>query len=110
MLKAIKKYAPAVKRVIITSSSAAILDQSSPTKTHSEVDWCPITEEEALQGPANGYRASKTFAVWLTALTSVVWSSANMIVYRKEQHGILSRRKSLLSPSLFSTRRLSSAR
>jgi hypothetical protein len=29
----------------------------------SEADWCPVTEEQALVGPANGYRASKTFAV-----------------------------------------------
>ncbi|EKG18982.1 Major facilitator superfamily [Macrophomina phaseolina MS6] len=58
LLEAIYKNAPTVKRVVITSSSAAILDQSQPTKA----DWCPVTEEQALIGPANGYRASKTFA------------------------------------------------
>ncbi|KAF2135654.1 uncharacterized protein K452DRAFT_346791 [Aplosporella prunicola CBS 121167] len=62
LLQAIKKHAPSVKRVVITSSSAAILDQAQPTKTFSEADWCPVTEEQALVGPANGYRASKTFA------------------------------------------------
>ncbi|CAM1501531.1 Fc.00g035150.m01.CDS01 [Cosmosporella sp. VM-42] len=62
ILKSIKAFAPTVKRVVITSSSAAVLDQSNPPKTYSEKDWCPITEEEALVGPANGYRASKTFA------------------------------------------------
>ncbi|KAI8633441.1 hypothetical protein F5Y19DRAFT_462455 [Xylariaceae sp. FL1651] len=62
LLKAIYENAPSVKRVVITSSSAAILDPSQPTKVFSEADWCPITEEEALMGPANGYRASKTFA------------------------------------------------
>ena len=63
ILKSIKAFAPTIKRVVITSSSAAVLDQSNPTKTFSEEDWCPITEDEALVGPANGYRASKTFAV-----------------------------------------------
>lgn len=63
ILKAVKKHAPIVKRVIITSSSAAVLDQGNTSKIYSEADWCPITEEQALQGPANGYRASKTFAV-----------------------------------------------
>ncbi|KAI8631802.1 hypothetical protein F5Y19DRAFT_376336 [Xylariaceae sp. FL1651] len=62
LLQSIYKNAPSVKRVVITSSSAAILDQSQPTKVFSEADWCPVTEEQALVGPANGYRASKTFA------------------------------------------------
>ncbi len=30
--------------------------------TDSELDWNPVTMEEAVQNPANGYRASKTFA------------------------------------------------
>ena len=63
LLKSIRKNAPSVKRVVITSSSAAILDPSLPTKVYSETDWCPVTPEQALVGPANGYRASKTFAV-----------------------------------------------
>ncbi|KAJ8131302.1 hypothetical protein O1611_g2328 [Lasiodiplodia mahajangana] len=62
LLESVYKNAPSVKRVVITSSSAAILDPQRPTKVYSEVDWCPITEEQALVGPANGYRASKTFA------------------------------------------------
>lgn len=36
LLEAIYKNAPTVKRVVITSSSAAILDQSQPTKVYSE--------------------------------------------------------------------------
>ena len=50
---------------VITSSFAAILDPKQPTRpgyVYSEKDWNPITEEEAIQNPANGYRASKTFA------------------------------------------------
>jgi nucleoside-diphosphate-sugar epimerase len=33
-----------------------------PSHTYSEKDWNPVTHEEALQNPSNGYRASKTFA------------------------------------------------
>ena len=33
-----------------------------PGYTYSEKDWNPITEEEAIQTPTDGYRASKTFA------------------------------------------------
>lgn len=63
ILKAIKKSAPTVKRVVITSSFAAILDPNrKPGYEYSEKDWNPITEEEALENPTNGYRASKTFA------------------------------------------------
>jgi len=65
ILKAIKKSAPSVQRVVITSSFASILDGSKGTRpghTYSEKDWNPITEEEALHNPAFGYRASKTFA------------------------------------------------
>ena len=50
---------------VITSSFASILNPSKgnrPGYTYSEADWNPITEEEAIQNPPNGYRASKTFA------------------------------------------------
>lgn len=63
ILKAIKKSAPTVKRVVITSSVAAILDPNKLVgKKYSEADWCPVTEAEAFESPRNGYRASKTFA------------------------------------------------
>jgi len=65
VLKAIKNYAPTVKRVVITSSFASILDGSKGNSwdhTYSEKDWNPITPEQALQNSLNGYRASKTFA------------------------------------------------
>jgi len=65
ILKSIKKSAPTVKRVVITSSFASILDGTKgayPGHTYSEKDWNPITHEEALKNNANGYRASKTFA------------------------------------------------
>jgi len=65
ILKSIKKSASTVKRVVITSSFASIIDASKVTRPgyeYSEKDWNPITEEEAILNPSNGYRASKTFA------------------------------------------------
>ena len=65
ILKAIKKSAPTVKRVVITSSFAAVINPAKgvrPRYVYSESGWNPITEEEALQSPIAGYRASKTFA------------------------------------------------
>ncbi|KAF1983686.1 NAD(P)-binding protein [Aulographum hederae CBS 113979] len=65
ILKSIKKSAPTVKRVVITSSFAAIVNPSRgawPGHTYSEADWNPISTSEAVENPANGYRASKTFA------------------------------------------------
>ncbi|KAI9804846.1 MAG: hypothetical protein M1825_001215 [Sarcosagium campestre] len=65
ILKAIKKSAPTVKRVVITSSFASIIDASKgnrPGYVYTEADWNPITLEEATQSPSHGYRASKTFA------------------------------------------------
>ncbi|KAL8925428.1 MAG: hypothetical protein Q9208_003520 [Pyrenodesmia sp. 3 TL-2023] len=65
ILKAIKKNAPNVKRVVITSSFAAIFSPqvgNRPEHTYSEKDWNTITAEEATQDPLSGYRASKTFA------------------------------------------------
>lgn len=65
ILKQIKKSAPSVKRVVITSSFASIINPSKgawPGKTYSEEDWSPITHEQALETPQAGYRASKKFA------------------------------------------------
>ncbi|ORY14252.1 hypothetical protein BCR34DRAFT_623385 [Clohesyomyces aquaticus] len=65
ILKSIKKNAPHVKHVVITSSFAAIVDPDKgfwPGHAYSEEDWNPITKEQAVENPMNGYRASKTFA------------------------------------------------
>jgi len=65
VLKSIKKYAPSVKRVVITSSFAAIVNRDKgawPEHTYTEADWNPVTHEEALENAAVGYSASKTFA------------------------------------------------
>ncbi|KAI9038433.1 SDR family oxidoreductase [Aspergillus affinis] len=61
ILKAVKAYAPTVKRVVITSSFAAITNVKNHAKVYSEKVWNPVTWEEALD-PAQTYRASKTFA------------------------------------------------
>lgn len=65
ILKAIKKSAPSVTRVVITSSFAAIVNPwkgNWPGHVYSEEDWDPITVEDAIQNPSHGYRASKTLA------------------------------------------------
>ncbi|KAJ5541662.1 NAD(P)-binding protein [Penicillium frequentans] len=64
ILISVQKYAPSVNRVVVTSSFAAInnIYAQSKHKVYSEADWCPITEEQANDSPANAYRASKTFA------------------------------------------------
>jgi nucleoside-diphosphate-sugar epimerase len=64
-LKSIKKGAPSVKRVVITSSFASIITPNKgnwPGHEYCEEDWNPITLEEAYENPSAGYRASKTFA------------------------------------------------
>ncbi|EFQ98071.1 NADPH-dependent methylglyoxal reductase GRE2 [Nannizzia gypsea CBS 118893] len=63
ILQAIKKNAPSVKRVVVTSSFAAIIDPTKPSSyVYSEADWNPIKEEEVDKNPTFGYRGSKTFA------------------------------------------------
>lgn len=66
ILKAIKKYAPSVKRVVVTSSFVSMLSPEGlqdPNKIYSESDWNPITYENGLSGSkVDAYRASKTVA------------------------------------------------
>ncbi|OAL47735.1 flavonol reductase [Pyrenochaeta sp. DS3sAY3a] len=62
ILKAIKTYAPNIKRVIITSSFASIINPKQHPATYDETVWNPVTWEEALADPTTAYRGSKTFA------------------------------------------------
>jgi nucleoside-diphosphate-sugar epimerase len=68
VLKAVKEFAPSVKRVVLTSSCAAVINfsvpfTSDPRKVYTEEDWNPTTREGALSGtPNNAYQASKKFA------------------------------------------------
>ncbi|KAI0390000.1 NAD dependent epimerase/dehydratase [Xylariaceae sp. FL0594] len=66
VLEAIKKYAPGVRRVVVTSSFAAILSEAGlqdPSKTWSEADWNPDGYDKGVTGPpGTTYRVSKTLA------------------------------------------------
>ncbi|KAK4188882.1 putative NADPH-dependent methylglyoxal reductase [Podospora australis] len=61
VLKSIHAYAPTVKRVVITSSSAAILNPPNHRKVYDESSWSEVTWEQAME-PEHTYRASKKFA------------------------------------------------
>lgn len=70
-LNAIKDHGSQIKNVVVTSSFAAILNNSPshPQKDpkYTEESWNPVTWEEALANPFSAYVASKKFAeqeVW----------------------------------------------
>ena len=58
ILTAIKAHAPTVKRVVITSSSATIINPFNHAKVYDETIWGITTWEEAMN-PRLAYRASK---------------------------------------------------
>ncbi|KAK4166252.1 hypothetical protein QBC43DRAFT_314318 [Cladorrhinum sp. PSN259] len=65
ILKAIARSAPTVKRVVVTSSFAAILSEASigdPQTIFTEESWNPVTIDDIYNSPATAYRASKTLA------------------------------------------------
>lgn len=66
ILKSAKEFGTSVKRVVITSSFASILDFAAglrPGKTYNEEDWNPMTRDEAkAAGPVAGYLTSKVLA------------------------------------------------
>lgn len=65
ILRSIVAHAPSVRKVVITSSWAAVVNPlkgSWPNHTYNESDWNPIDGMQALESIPNGYRASKTFA------------------------------------------------
>jgi len=69
ILESIAARAPSVRRVVLTSSMAAIIDFgadkfSSPAKIYTEADWNPTTWEDALSTTNMGtvYQASKKYA------------------------------------------------
>ncbi|OSD07838.1 NAD-P-binding protein [Trametes coccinea BRFM310] len=67
VLKSAQKYGTSVKRVVITSSCAAVLTPSTEPRVFSESDWNEASIQEVKEkgrdaaGPAK-YRASKTLA------------------------------------------------
>ncbi|QDS76011.1 hypothetical protein FKW77_004832 [Venturia effusa] len=62
ILHAVKAFAPKVKRVVITSSFAALFNPVSPPEVYDETSWNPVTWDEAVTQLAYTYRGSKTFA------------------------------------------------
>ncbi|KAK0723512.1 hypothetical protein B0T26DRAFT_853163 [Lasiosphaeria miniovina] len=61
ILKSIKAFAPSVKRVVITSSSAAILSPPNHRPVYDETCWSDSTMEQA-KDPRQTYRVGKKFA------------------------------------------------
>ncbi|CAE6470303.1 unnamed protein product [Rhizoctonia solani] len=63
ILRSAKEYGPTIKRVIITSSFAALASvANSPTHVYTENDWNPVTYEFAVKNPQVAYFASKALA------------------------------------------------
>ncbi|KAH8657918.1 hypothetical protein BX600DRAFT_468383 [Xylariales sp. PMI_506] len=62
ILASIKAHAPHVKRVVVTSSVAAMLDDANPPAVYDESSWNPVTWDEAVNDRGKTYRGSKTFA------------------------------------------------
>ena len=66
LLGAVKRFAPTVQRVVITSSNAAVIDYdhkvATTGKVFDEEDWNPVSWEEAVAAGVSGqYKASKKF-------------------------------------------------
>jgi nucleoside-diphosphate-sugar epimerase len=65
MLKAIKAHAPGVKRLIITSSFASIMDEDKiddPHHVFTEKSWNPATMDDFHKSRPTVYRLSKKYA------------------------------------------------
>ncbi|KAK1508368.1 NAD dependent epimerase/dehydratase [Colletotrichum tamarilloi] len=65
ILKALKRDAPGVKRVVVTSSFASVIDEAKtedPNTIFTEEFWNPVTVEDIGRSPATAYRASKKLA------------------------------------------------
>ncbi|KAG2365175.1 hypothetical protein BDR07DRAFT_1399625 [Suillus spraguei] len=84
ILKSALKYGQSVKRIVVTSSGAAILREQPTPRTFSELDWneqcLEIVKEKGREAPnMMKYRASKTLAekaaweFWNTHKASVGW-------------------------------------
>jgi nucleoside-diphosphate-sugar epimerase len=62
LLQSVASYAPTVRRVVITSSSAAMLNPGHHAAVYDETFWAPASWELAVKDPAHTYRCSKVFA------------------------------------------------
>ncbi|EPE09018.1 ketoreductase [Ophiostoma piceae UAMH 11346] len=61
LLQSVHKYAPSVRRVVLTSSSAAMINPHGHAAVYNESCWRPMTWADA-QLPQNAYEASKVFS------------------------------------------------
>lgn len=62
ILNAIKAHAPEIKKVVVTSSFAAIINMQSPPEVYDESMWNPISWEQAQTNGTMAYVGSKKFA------------------------------------------------
>ncbi|KAK7427510.1 methylglyoxal reductase (NADPH-dependent) gre2 [Neonectria magnoliae] len=65
ILKALHTSAHSVKRVVVTSSFASIIDEAKftdPSTTFTETSWNPVRLEDIHRSPQTAYRASKKLA------------------------------------------------
>lgn len=58
ILRATARHAPAVRRVVVTSSFAAMVNRERHAAVYDESCWGPVTDAQAMD-PAGAYRASK---------------------------------------------------
>ncbi|CAK7218260.1 methylglyoxal reductase (NADPH-dependent) gre2 [Sporothrix eucalyptigena] len=65
LLKSVHQHAPGVRRVVVTSSFAAILNGAhleDPNTTFTEASWNPVTLADIHNAPGAAYAASKKLA------------------------------------------------
>lgn len=62
ILQSLKAHSTGVKRVVVTSSFASVLNMASHPAVYTEQHWNPITMEQALTGGLMTYVGSKKFA------------------------------------------------
>ncbi|KAI1212032.1 NAD(P)-binding protein [Annulohypoxylon truncatum] len=61
ILKSVKAFAPTVKRIVITSSSAAIINPLKHAQIYDETNWAPWTLED-IHIPKRAYETSKALS------------------------------------------------
>lgn len=59
ILKAINKYAPSVRRVVLTSSFASMVNETKAPDVYDESCWNPVSWEDATTKRNQAYRGSK---------------------------------------------------
>jgi nucleoside-diphosphate-sugar epimerase len=104
ILNDIHAFAPGVKRVVITSSFAAVGDLAHMEKmngrVYTEADWNPVTLEEALGGDRNtAYQGSKKFAEVCHSSFRPILADSQARVEQSRADGIYRKQPGTLCPS-----------